>query len=982
VEESMKKSILFLVVLLLVTSPGLALVKIDSLANDPGLFWEYEVVSTPPLAIDTSFLQSTYWDLTGFMPDCTETETVLADPSTAPDWSEFESSGATFAVETTRSCDPCLHYKYEDQIPGIDGRLEIVGLYENANFADEPTCLPERKVLYDAPQGGPRVILFDASIGTSWIDILTTPFYESARVLVTSRIVGEGTVRVPAGFFESILVRNTTQLDYPPYDRNMGEDLLEYSYIWLTDELGIVAEIRGAYDDSQPGTDPPSVLRALVDSSLPLVKIESGDIPTTTGDSFEFYHHRSVDVTLDLEGPYWDFGEISGEVESALNVPPGDSINVSYFPDADFAVRTDRNGITDYIFYKYPDSGSWYSDGSSIREGEPDEMVIVTGSPEEVMRFPLVEGITWEDLHSDVVYTPIINLTFEGTITKTALSDGIVNLPSGVEAPSVLLTYHVLGDFMFGPTVLLHMDQFEWQWIAPGYGPVVRIRSEDDLGGVTPGHGDTITALDTWRLSGFDPVTPLPSEQLSVSDVSQCDQVTLTWTQSADPDVIGYYIYFADDPDLLAASPPIDVGPVPSSTVGGLDNGSDYFFAVSAYNLTTESELSNVIAAKPDQVEPPLFSGIESVSTEEECNSLRLSWSPVSDNCPGSVTYHIYISEETGGEDFSSPAYVATDAEFSVPGLNPNKTYYFVVRAADSSGNEDSNLIELSGTPGGLFLPTFDAVTADRSGASSSPTMKFTVTNEAGSRKFSDLILTLPGDSFTYPLDRDPDGVVGLWEVDRPYSGIFFPSFTAPVLALNADTAFVDMNLDGEYTEMGDHVLYFDEFDIEIALSHPDDAPEGETTAWRLSLFPTVLVNPSLPESYEVEASFISTCGQVDQALTAIDVEPCSCPTGTAPQASTLRVTKDPDGIINVSWETELPDSCFSYWALLVSDSCESSNPTPYHVFRQCWMDVSHDDLDADITNRQWSGNLKGRYVLVVAASDDGTIGDLGHYGF
>jgi hypothetical protein len=99
---------------------------------------------------------------------------------------------------------------------------------------------------------------------------------------------------------------------------------------------------------------------------------------------------------------------------------------------------------------------------------------------------------------------------------------------------------------------------------------------------------------------------------------------------------------------------------------------------------------------------PPVFNGLETVGSGT-LTSLVLSWQPATDNVtpPEHIQYLIYMSE-TSGQDFNTPTYKTPlgATSYTVTGLSPNTTYYFVVRAMDEVGNIDTNIKEMSAVTG------------------------------------------------------------------------------------------------------------------------------------------------------------------------------------------------------------------------------------------------------------------------------------------
>ncbi len=88
-------------------------------------------------------------------------------------------------------------------------------------------------------------------------------------------------------------------------------------------------------------------------------------------------------------------------------------------------------------------------------------------------------------------------------------------------------------------------------------------------------------------------------------------QVTLSWEKVPEPDVRGYLVfygtrpgyYFGDDADL--GSSPVDAGDADTLTVGGLENGTAYYFSVVAYDSADpphRSVYSTEVYARPSKI--------------------------------------------------------------------------------------------------------------------------------------------------------------------------------------------------------------------------------------------------------------------------------------------------------------------------------------------------------------------------------------------
>ncbi len=105
---------------------------------------------------------------------------------------------------------------------------------------------------------------------------------------------------------------------------------------------------------------------------------------------------------------------------------------------------------------------------------------------------------------------------------------------------------------------------------------------------------------------------------------------------------------------------------------------------------------------------PPEFAGLKSATTcipgpigPGITSSYHLSWEPATEKGRRSrkIVYEIYQATTPGGEDFGNPTYTTARGvtSFDTPQLSSIETFYFVVRARDRAGNEDSNTVERQG---------------------------------------------------------------------------------------------------------------------------------------------------------------------------------------------------------------------------------------------------------------------------------------------
>jgi chitodextrinase len=101
----------------------------------------------------------------------------------------------------------------------------------------------------------------------------------------------------------------------------------------------------------------------------------------------------------------------------------------------------------------------------------------------------------------------------------------------------------------------------------------------------------------------------------------------------------------------------------------------------------------------PRDKEPPEFSGA-TLAAPAGPNAIDVFWDNASDNKTPrqDMLYKVFLAAAPGKENFRAPSAASPPGASTVrvEGLKPETRYYFVARAQDSAGNQDSNLVEVS----------------------------------------------------------------------------------------------------------------------------------------------------------------------------------------------------------------------------------------------------------------------------------------------
>lgn len=105
---------------------------------------------------------------------------------------------------------------------------------------------------------------------------------------------------------------------------------------------------------------------------------------------------------------------------------------------------------------------------------------------------------------------------------------------------------------------------------------------------------------------------------------------------------------------------------------------------------------------------PPSFEGLSSL-TVNSSSKITLGWTAATDDgTPASQMNYLIYQGASASEvlAMTTPTYTTTEVtSYQVRNLNQGGTYYFLVRAQDSSGNKDNNTVTRNGTANTLSAP-------------------------------------------------------------------------------------------------------------------------------------------------------------------------------------------------------------------------------------------------------------------------------------
>lgn len=210
-----------------------------------------------------------------------------------------------------------------------------------------------------------------------------------------------------------------------------------------------------------------------------------------------------------------------------------------------------------------------------------------------------------------------------------------------------------------------------------------------------------------------DTLAPTFAGVVSVEQDPEFPQnLLVTWNAATDggtlqADIIyNIYLALASGGQNFGASPALITAPgLLEYSLGNLDESTEYFVVVRAQDQAGNEDTNTVeLSASTGTVEdttPPTFAGVASAvgisSTENE-----LEWVAATDNVSdsGDIVYDVWQSLTPGIDpDVDPPSALGLGSTIAIfNSLEPDTTYYYVVRARDEAGNVDTNTVEMSAT--------------------------------------------------------------------------------------------------------------------------------------------------------------------------------------------------------------------------------------------------------------------------------------------
>ncbi|MCK4443017.1 MAG: fibronectin type III domain-containing protein, partial [Thermoplasmata archaeon] len=287
--------------------------------------------------------------------------------------------------------------------------------------------------------------------------------------------------------------------------------------------------------------------------------------------------------------------------------------------------------------------------------------------------------------------------------------------------PSIPITYHIYlsttsgGQDFLTPDAATQDTSLQITGLQNGVTYYFIVRAQDAVGNE---EGNTIeeSAMPT---TPMDTTPPQFQGLLSATDLGTYGNVSLTWSDATDPDTIEcnsdpslpieYNVYVSTTSGGQDFLTPDETATGTQATITGLQNGVTYYFVVRAMDSAGNEEDNTIertaMPTTPVDSTPPIFDGLNLIVTDNGTGDMTLIWNAATDpddpecNADPStpITYNIYVSEVPGVFDFNLPSATTSQQQYPFLDLERGVIYYFIVRAEDNAGNEETNTVTKTG---------------------------------------------------------------------------------------------------------------------------------------------------------------------------------------------------------------------------------------------------------------------------------------------
>jgi hypothetical protein len=310
------------------------------------------------------------------------------------------------------------------------------------------------------------------------------------------------------------------------------------------------------------------------------------------------------------------------------------------------------------------------SQGNNIFLGGP--LGGITILPNQTYNAGIISAIPYSiSLVSPVNNSSIVNCDFSFHWFGAVVGKFEIQIDDNIDFNSPIIT-QMVNEYLFTPT---NLDPGTYYW---------RVRTIDNFGNAS-------IWSEAWNFTVVNAIGQPPSSPPGVNAAPGDGQVIISWNSVSG--ATSYNLYWSTSPAVSKVSYTSKISNVISPfTDTGKSNGTKYYYVVTAVNSCGEGDESSQVAALPIQI-PSAPAGVNATAGDGQ---VTINWNSV----PGATSYNLYRSTSPGVSKVSYTEKIsAVSSPFTDTGKTNGTTYYYVVTAVNSYGDESNESGQVLATP-------------------------------------------------------------------------------------------------------------------------------------------------------------------------------------------------------------------------------------------------------------------------------------------
>ncbi|MBI1891188.1 MAG: fibronectin type III domain-containing protein [Burkholderiales bacterium] len=227
--------------------------------------------------------------------------------------------------------------------------------------------------------------------------------------------------------------------------------------------------------------------------------------------------------------------------------------------------------------------------------------------------------------------------------------------------------------------------------LAGGKTYYVKVRAQDANG--VEGTASTEVSATTSTASA-----PAAPTSLAEGSGKTSTSIPLTWTASSGPDLAGNNVYRGSTSGGPYSKLNTELVGGTTYTDSGLIASTTYYYVVRAVNTTgLESSNSNELSSTTSSSSAPAVASALKVDTTKQTTDSEVPLTWTASSGPNLSGYNVYVGNVSGGPYQKANSSLVTGTTYTVASLNADTTYYFTVKAQNTSQIESVASNEVAG---------------------------------------------------------------------------------------------------------------------------------------------------------------------------------------------------------------------------------------------------------------------------------------------